>query len=67
RPVIPVLTKADKIKQGERGKRLREITAELSSFQIAAQDFIWFSASSGEGREILWQRLLKYLGQRQGS
>jgi GTP-binding protein len=62
RPVIPVLTKADKIKKAERPRRLRDITEVLAPYQVAAEDFLWFSAASREGRDKLWQRLLEHLG-----
>jgi GTP-binding protein len=62
RPVIPVLTKADKVKKGERQRRLREIAAVLAPFQVTPEDFLWFSAATREGRDKLWQRLLGYLG-----
>ena len=62
RRVIPVLTKADKMKKGERGKRLKEIAAALAPFQVTPDQFLWFSAATGEGREELWRRLLECLG-----
>jgi GTP-binding protein len=62
RVVMPVLTKADKVKKGERGKRLKDIVAALNPYQAAPAEFIWFSAATGEGREQLWERLLKQLG-----
>ena len=62
RPVIPVLTKADKVKKGERGARLKEIVKVLAPFQVTADQYLWFSAANNEGRELLWQRLLVYLG-----
>ena len=62
RAVIPVLTKADKVKKAERAKRLKDISAILAPFQVTAADFLWFSAATREGRDKLWQRLLAYLG-----
>ena len=62
RTVIPVLTKADKVKRGERAKRLKEIAAALAPFGVRPEHFLWFSAVTGEGREQLWGRLLKHLG-----
>lgn len=58
RAVIPVLTKADKLKQGERPGRLKEILAALTPFEVTAADFVWFSATTHEGRDRLWRRLL---------
>jgi len=62
RRVIPVLTKADKVKRGERARRLKEIARALAPFQVRPEHFLWFSAVTGEGREELWRRLLKQLG-----
>ncbi|MFW6127501.1 MAG: ribosome biogenesis GTP-binding protein YihA/YsxC [Thermodesulfobacteriota bacterium] len=61
RAVIPVLTKADKVKKAERGKRLKEISAILAPFEVTPADFVWFSAATREGRDKLWARLLEYL------
>ena len=61
RVVIPVLTKADKVKKGERGRRLREILKVLAPYEVATDQFLWFSATTNEGREKLWQRLLECL------
>jgi GTP-binding protein len=61
RAVIPVLTKADKVKKSERGRCLKEITATLAPFGVATQDFVWFSAANGEGRDKLWRRLVELL------
>ena len=60
-PVIPVLTKADKLKQGQRAKQLKNITAPLAPLGIKGDDFLWFSAVTQEGRPHLWTRLLPYL------
>ncbi len=60
-PVIPVLTKADKLKQGERGKQLKNIAAALAPLGVKGEDFLWFSAVTREGREKLWTRLLPFL------
>ena len=60
--VIPVLTKADKLKQGERGRQLKNITAVLAPLGVKGEDFLWFSAVTREGRDRLWARLLHFLG-----
>ena len=60
-PVIPVLTKADKLKQGERGRQLKSIAAALAPMEVNAEDFLWFSAKTREGRARLWARILQYL------
>ena len=62
RAVIPVFTKADKVKKSERGRCLKEIAAVLAPFQVAPHEFIWFSAATHEGRDRLWGRLLEHLG-----
>jgi len=61
RAVIPVLTKADKMKQGERSRQLKHIAAALAPLGVAAGEFIWWSAVTQEGRERLWTLLLAHL------
>jgi GTP-binding protein len=61
RAVIPVLTKADKVKKSERGRCLKEIAAALAAFQVTPADFVWFSATTQEGRDRLWRRVLEHL------
>ena len=61
RAVIPVLTKADKLKQGERRRQAQHLAETLTPFGMAAQELIWFSALTHEGRERLWARLLERL------
>lgn len=61
RQVIPVLTKADKLKQGERTRQLRHAAAALANFGIIPRDFIWFSAPNREGKDRLWDRILASL------
>ena len=62
RLVIPVLTKADKLKQGERSRQLHRFTAALAACGVDPGDVIWFSALTREGRDRLWDRLLACLG-----
>ncbi|MEW6387378.1 MAG: ribosome biogenesis GTP-binding protein YihA/YsxC [Thermodesulfobacteriota bacterium] len=62
RRVIPVLTKADKLKRGERARQLPKIAGALSPFGVVPADFLWFSALSQEGRDHLWRKILDYLG-----
>ena len=59
RQVILVLTKADKLKQSQRQRQLKEIAASLAPSGMT--DFIWFSALTHEGRKELWTRLLTVL------
>jgi len=61
RRLIPVLTKADKLKQGERHRRLKQITGALAPFGVNPGDIIWFAAPNREGRDRLWERLLACL------
>jgi len=61
-PVIPVLTKADKLKQGERARQLKNIAAALAGVGVKGEDFLWFSTVTHEGRAKLWARLLGFLG-----
>ncbi len=61
RAVIPVLTKADKLKMGERAQAARRVLADLQPFGVAAADFIWFSALTREGRDKLWARMVECL------
>jgi len=61
-PVIAVLTKADKLKQGERGRQLRDIAGVLGPLGVQKEDFLWFSTVTREGREQLWTQLLACLG-----
>jgi GTP-binding protein len=62
RRVIPVLTKADKLKQGERRRQLKLFGEALTPLGVDPGDVIWFSALTREGRDRLWDRLLACLG-----
>ena len=62
RRVIPVLTKADKLKRGERARQLPKIAGVLAPLGVSPADFLWFSALTQEGREQLWRRILECLG-----
>jgi GTP-binding protein len=59
RVVIPVLTKADKLRPGQRPRRLQEITAALAEAGVSGVEPLWFSAVSHEGRNRLWARILE--------
>jgi GTP-binding protein len=61
RQVIVVLTKADKLKKGQRAQQQREIAARLAPEGIQTEEFIWFSSTTQEGRRELWDRLLTVL------
>ncbi len=59
--VIPVLTKADKLKQGERARQLKNIAAALAPLGVKGEEFLWFSTVTHEGRAKLWARMLHCL------
>ena len=61
RQVIVILTKADKLKKGQRAQQQREIAGLLAPGGVQPEDFIWFSSTSHEGRRELWDRLLTIL------
>jgi GTP-binding protein len=63
RKVIPVLTKADKLKQGERSRQVKHAADALAPFGVNPADFIWFSAPKLEGKDRLWDRMLACLGE----
>jgi GTP-binding protein len=54
--VIPVLTKADKLKRRERAARVHTMESDLSG--VVPQKPVLFSAKTGEGRKELWDRIL---------
>lgn len=61
RPVIPVLTKADKLKASRRARQRSAFAQRLQPLGISPEDPIWFSAVTREGRKELWTRLLSFL------
>jgi GTP-binding protein len=61
-PAIPVLTKVDKLKQGERARQLQNIAAALAPLGVKKEEFLWFSALTQEGRDKVWARLRQCLG-----
>jgi GTP-binding protein len=58
RQIIPVLTKADKLKQAERTRQLQAVCRTLGDFLLNPHDFLWFAAPTHEGRGKLWERIL---------
>ena len=62
RRVIPVLTKADKLKQGQRRRQLSLVVQALTTFGVSQDDIIWFSSLTREGHARLWDRVLACLG-----
>lgn len=57
--VIIVITKADKLSKNKRNKQAASIAKSLGR---KAQELIQFSATSGEGRDEIWQALRQLLG-----
>jgi GTP-binding protein len=61
RQVIVVLTKADKLKKGQRARQQQEIGRSLAPGGVGPENLVWFSAVTREGRRELWDRLLTVL------
>lgn len=61
-PYIPVCTKVDKVSLRERGKRREALRESLDQ----EEDLVLFSAKTGLGKDVLWQRMRAALG-RKGS
>jgi GTP-binding protein len=59
--IIPVLTKADKLKPGQRAQARADIDQMLASTGINCKQLLWFSALTQEGRKELWSQLLAFL------
>ncbi|NOY70468.1 MAG: YihA family ribosome biogenesis GTP-binding protein [Deltaproteobacteria bacterium] len=53
-PVLPVLTKCDKFSKSRQAVQAKAICAALS---IAKEIAILFSAKTGQGRDLLWERI----------
>jgi len=56
--VIPVITKVDKLSKNKRNKQVADIAKSL---ECNSDDLVQFSAITGEGRQALWQELLRLL------
>ena len=56
--VIVVITKADKLSKNKRNKQAASIAKSLG---MKARELIQFSATSGEGKDEVWQELNKLL------
>jgi GTP-binding protein len=56
--VIIVITKADKLSKNKRNKQAASIAKSLGR---KAQEVIQFSATSGEGKDEIWQELIRLL------
>lgn len=53
-PVLPVINKCDKVSRNERARQAAAISRALD---VPADEFVFFSALSKEGKEFLWERL----------
>lgn len=57
-PMIPVLTKADKLSKTKQYKQ-RALAARTLGMNV--DDIVIFSAKTGQGKEVLWHRIQKTL------
>ena len=55
---IIVLTKADKLTKNKRYQQIKKIAQELA---LTPEALVVFSAKSGEGRELLWEKIELFL------
>ena len=53
-----VLTKTDKLTKNERHQQIKKIVQELA---ISPEALVVFSAKSGEGKELLWEKIELFL------
>jgi GTP-binding protein len=53
-PTIPVINKCDKVSRNERARQTAVIARTL---EVPANEFVFFSALTREGKEDLWDRL----------
>ncbi|HLS36598.1 MAG TPA: ribosome biogenesis GTP-binding protein YihA/YsxC [Bacillota bacterium] len=58
-PAIIVATKADKVKRNQRKKHIEQMKTELQV--IDSDPLIPFSAVTGEGKDIVWRELKRFL------
>lgn len=58
-PTIPVITKLDKLKRGQRDKHIQQI-AEATG--LPADAFSLFSAHTREGKDEIWERIEAAIG-----
>ena len=57
-PVVPVLTKADKLSKTKQKKQLK---ATAGTLDIPEQELILFSAKNRLGKKDLWRRMARYV------
>lgn len=53
-PTLPVINKCDKVSRNERARQAAAISRTL---EIPAEEFVYFSALTREGKDLLWERL----------
>ncbi|MCP4748878.1 MAG: YihA family ribosome biogenesis GTP-binding protein [Desulfobacteraceae bacterium] len=58
-PIIPVLTKSDKLSKTNQMKQRKLITADLG---IGAENVVLFSAKSRQGKDTLWNKISEKCG-----
>jgi len=58
-PVIPVLTKADKL---PKSKQYRQLTLNANATGLGKEALILFSAKTRKGKDAVWARIGEYLG-----
>jgi GTP-binding protein len=61
---LAVFTKADKVSRGQRRKHIHQAALAL---QLSSDDCVAFSATSAEGRGMLWEKLAKWLDSSPGA
>ncbi len=59
RPLVPVITKCDKVSRGRRPGHLQTIGRALG---CPVEDLVATSAKTGEGRAAVWERVLDRVG-----
>jgi GTP-binding protein len=58
-PAIPIITKCDKVSRNEKSRQSEMISQVLG---VSKSRFTYFSALSKEGRDDVWERIEKLLG-----
>lgn len=62
-PAVAVLTKCDKVKKSQRNGQLHQAAEAL---EVDAREIVFFSATTREGRDRLWERLLPWISWQEG-
>jgi GTP-binding protein len=61
-PPLLVVTKCDKVSKNERAKQVAVITQALG---VMKEDLSFFSAPSKDGKDEIWERIERVLGEGQ--